>query len=104
MPAPAERPLDEAPDHRVVLHYEDRLAAAMKLMRHDGGRCRRLLLGTREVHRERTASSRLALDDDHPAALLHDPVHGRETEPRSPADLLGREKRLEQPLLDRPFK
>ena len=63
-------------------------------------RRRRRLGGQRQVDAERGPATRLALHLDAAAALLHDAVDHRQAQAGPLADLLCREKRLEQPLQD----
>ncbi len=83
--------------HRVlVLDEQDPLRAAGLGLR--VGWCgrddRQRLLGTGEQHAERRAAAELALDLEVAAALLDDPVDGREAEP-GPLRPLRREERLD---------
>ncbi len=55
--------------------------------------------GHGEVHGERRALPRRALDADVAAALFDDPVHGSQPQAGAAADRLGGEERLEQPGL-----
>jgi len=54
----------------------------------------------RKIHLEARALADFAVDGDAALALLHDAVHGGQTEARALARLFGGEKRLEYALLD----
>ena len=97
-----EHLVDEPADHLLVLDDEHarRLAARAGAGDRGGdelGLDRRLhdAVGAAEVDREGGADAELAVDGDVAAALLHDPVDGREPQARALAGLLGGEERLE---------
>ena len=79
---------DDAPENALVLDQEDRLPPRRDRIRRrhavrgDGPR-----LEARQVDCEARPFPELARDGDPPAELLHDPVHRRQPEARSPCPL-----------------
>ena len=92
-----QRIVHQPPHARLVFHQQDRFLAA-GLTGRSGARLRRVcgLVGAREQDSERGSMPRSALHGDMTAALLDDPVDGRESESRSLAFLFCGEEGLEQ--------
>src|SRR3989442_268303 len=91
-----ERTATECQYGGLVLDEEDRLTAAGRPAFLWAGRARVGGLGPRQIDLEARAVPRLRVYGDVAAALLHDPIHRGEPEPRSLADLLRPEEWLEK--------
>src|SRR6266576_731822 len=85
----------EIPNRLFVLHQQDRLGALDLRWNMDGARDTFPPLAHREVACEGRANTGLGVYQHMAVTLPDDSVHGRETQPRSFALLLGREEGLE---------
>src|SRR5258705_24869 len=97
---PSQRLVGHRANRGGVLDEEDGLGATMRCARGcraAAGLDDRVYL--RQVDLERRAEARFKIDPDESAALSHDAVDGRETEPGTLADFLGGEEGLEDPRL-----
>src|SRR5436190_84947 len=95
-----EQEVHRRSDLLVILHEEQRRGPRRRCVPRLARRRRDRLAGAveRQVHLEGRAATRLRVDPDRSAALLHDAVHGREPEAGAHTRLLRREERLEDPL------
>ncbi len=94
--------VDVGAHQRIVLHHQDRLAAAFHLGRR--WLCRDLLrrgIRLRQIELEGRAKTLLAVKLDVAAGLLDEAVDHAQPEPGSLAHTLGRKERIEHPVADR---
>src|SRR5665213_1791595 len=97
VPASLQNPSSQFAQAAGVLDEQDRLRAGGRRNRRPRGHQRYGdAFDAREIDLEGRAVPKLAVDPDGPAALLDNPVHGRESQPRALALLLGCEEWFEE--------